>query len=797
MRLIECYIDNFGKISKEKFSFTGGLNCIKEDNGSGKTTLAVFIKVMLYGMSDTKKTSLEENDRKHYLPWSGGVCGGSLSFALNGKIYRIERTFAPKAADDTMEVYDSSLGRVTDELGDVPGETIFGIDADGFERTVFLSERSLSPKSNNKSISAKLSDLLGCDGDIGGMDDAMKALEEQRKFYHKKGGSGELSDTKERINEIQRRLEDLLHTEVAIEGAEGKMRLLSSKIEKAKANSRDLMQKRQDAMLKMADNSNKKRADDLKIELEKATAKKDELSLIFGYKIPSFKEIDEASYKMNTAKKLINSINSPENKENDAMAKFDGKVREDEIKKVRSALMTLRLAEENENRYEFKRARKILQNRTPSIEEIDEIEAVVKEKAKIKPLFIALYIIFALAILVGGVLLQPIIAIAATILCLLSVVADIISRANYKRAKVNKISDFIKSVSGVSATDKDECLMRLADMRSAVITIQSGAIENREELLDLIYDLVRRFPEYIQSDVVASATEIINEYDKCSFKSVAIKMIMSSLGDKEERATILMREAESFLARFKTKTDDPFTELREALTEYNLITKEILAKRDELEKLQSRLAIGEDNRRVAASEIESIDRMIQENDNSLAELSREYTLVERSYRQYLNELEMSDELNMRKAELEEILEKHKDNYDTILLTKKYITMAKDNMTAKYLGKTKDGFLKYTEIIGGITGESFEMDTDFGITKQEGGSTKSVEAYSRGTRDLFNLASRLALVDSLYEGEKPFIILDDPFTAFDDKKTAAALKLLSEFAKEKQIIYFTCSKARSV
>ena len=57
MKIIECYVENFGKISAQKFSFTKGLNCIKEDNGSGKTTLATFIKVMLYGMSDTKKTN--------------------------------------------------------------------------------------------------------------------------------------------------------------------------------------------------------------------------------------------------------------------------------------------------------------------------------------------------------------------------------------------------------------------------------------------------------------------------------------------------------------------------------------------------------------------------------------------------------------------------------------------------------------------------------------------------------------------------------------------------------------------
>ena len=212
MKLIECYIENFGILSGQRFSFKDGLNCMNEDNGSGKTTLATFIKVMLYGMSDTKKTSLEENDRKHYLPWQGGSCGGSLTFCAGGKKYRVERTFGAKASDDTYTLYDTSTGKVSGDFPEGLGEELFGIDADGFERTVYLSERALTPKSENKSISAKLSDLVGCDGDIGGMDEAIKLLEEQRKFYYKKGGAGAISDTKEKIDELARRLDAMSAT---------------------------------------------------------------------------------------------------------------------------------------------------------------------------------------------------------------------------------------------------------------------------------------------------------------------------------------------------------------------------------------------------------------------------------------------------------------------------------------------------------------------------------------------------------------------------------------------------------
>jgi uncharacterized protein YhaN len=90
-----------------------------------------------------------------------------------------------------------------------------------------------------------------------------------------------------------------------------------------------------------------------------------------------------------------------------------------------------------------------------------------------------------------------------------------------------------------------------------------------------------------------------------------------------------------------------------------------------------------------------------------------------------------------------------------------------------------------------------MDTTFLLMKSEHGALRSEEAYSRGTRDLYALATRLALIDSLYESEEPFIILDDPFAYFDDKRLAGAMSIIKKLAKEKQIIYFTCTAARSV
>ena len=181
----------------------------------------------------------------------------------------------------------------------------------------------------------------------------------------------------------------------------------------------------------------------------------------------------------------------------------------------------------------------------------------------------------------------------------------------------------------------------------------------------------------------------------------------------------------------------------------------------------------------------------------ITEKERERTLTERTLLEYAAELEEKDELAIRLSKLEESLEHHTENYNVVLKTKEFLERAKDSMTAKYLGKTKTGFEKYAELISGVSGERFEMSTDFGVTRLEGAVPKSTDAYSRGTKDLYNLAARLGLIDSLYEGEEPFIILDDPFIAFDDEKTKAATELLKSIGKTRQIIYFTCSESRAM
>ena len=142
MRLISCYIDNFGLLNETKIDFNRGLNCFCSLNSTGKTTLTVFIKAMLYGFKDNR-TSKEENERKKYNPWQGGRYGGSITFEADGGTFIAERTFGAKPSDDSFVLRDAKTGGVSNYYTENLGEELFGIDRDGFVRTVFLSERSI------------------------------------------------------------------------------------------------------------------------------------------------------------------------------------------------------------------------------------------------------------------------------------------------------------------------------------------------------------------------------------------------------------------------------------------------------------------------------------------------------------------------------------------------------------------------------------------------------------------------------------------------------------------------------
>ena len=141
MRILRLHIENFGRLYNVDMEFAEGLNRICRENGWGKSTLAAFIKAMFYGLPYTTKRSLQENDRKHYLPWQGGAFGGSLEFQTEERAYRVERFFGAKDKDDTFELYDLQTGLDSLDYSERLGEELFGVDRQPTVGAVFWGSR--------------------------------------------------------------------------------------------------------------------------------------------------------------------------------------------------------------------------------------------------------------------------------------------------------------------------------------------------------------------------------------------------------------------------------------------------------------------------------------------------------------------------------------------------------------------------------------------------------------------------------------------------------------------------------
>ena len=107
---------------------------------------------------------------------------------------------------------------------------------------------------------------------------------------------------------------------------------------------------------------------------------------------------------------------------------------------------------------------------------------------------------------------------------------------------------------------------------------------------------------------------------------------------------------------------------------------------------------------------------------------------------------------------------------------------------------QDSLKKYFGYISDVE-KNLKIDIDLDVTVEENGADKSIEYFSKGYQNLFEICKRFALTDVLFTGEKPFVVLDDPFYNLDDKKLQSALKLIEKLSNDYQIVYLVCHESR--
>ena len=205
MKLIRCYVENFGKLKNQDISFSDGAMCFHYENGWGKSTLAAFLTVMLYGFDNERSRDDYVNERKRYRPWQGGVYGGTLTFSSKGKTYTVERTFGIKEKEDHFRLLDEETNLESTDFSSNLGEELFRLDRDSFTKTILLSQNDCAAKTTDR-IQRNLGNLAETTEDIEGYEKADSRLNDLLNGMSPLRKTGSLYRMKEQLSDLEAEL---------------------------------------------------------------------------------------------------------------------------------------------------------------------------------------------------------------------------------------------------------------------------------------------------------------------------------------------------------------------------------------------------------------------------------------------------------------------------------------------------------------------------------------------------------------------------------------------------------------
>ena len=299
----ECYVENFGSLHEQKFCFTKGLNMIKEDNGWGKSTLAAFIKNMLYGM-EYRTARKELYDRTRFMPWNGGNFGGYIVFTVNDREYRAVRSFGKKNTDDLYELFDNVTNLKSAELPSDIGTAVFGIDADSFERSVFISLDGKAPEMQDN-INAKLNNLIDATDDVNNYENAVNMLDMLAvRIRAKRGNGGEIGNNESRQEELKYEMQRCANASAEAENLAGlilECRTLAEKAEMETGRLKEIKNRNELENMKLCPS-------------ETETAEYAELKKKFGHMAPDERAVSSCMSDYNESLKLKSRLETEESR---------------------------------------------------------------------------------------------------------------------------------------------------------------------------------------------------------------------------------------------------------------------------------------------------------------------------------------------------------------------------------------------------------------------------------------------------------------------------------------------------
>lgn len=790
MKILKCHIENFGKLSNFDYEFKDGLNTIKEDNGFGKTTFASFIKAMFYGL-ETKRNTKTLVERKKYEPWQGGNFGGNIEFEINDKQYRVERFFGKKDTEDTFKLYDLSTNLESTDYSTNIGEEVFKLNKEAYERSTFISGQNMET-SMNDSINAKLGNLLESENDINTSEHAIKVLEEAIKNYKKTGDRGEINQKVKEKTKLEQKLEESKVDEKALQDRREQNNKINKQLDEKMLEQKDLQNELKSVMELEAKRAKEENYKIFKDNTEHSKEKLEKCKTFFNGEILENSQIEDLLDECITLEKYKAELKNYDvswqsRNEVEKLKKIfeNNDISEDIINNKISKCNNL-----NEIRNKF------YVNEEKKSNLIQEKESLEKQRQKSRIFGLIIFLLALGLIGAGGTL-------------YLTSTGESISKLTISMLIAGGacVALFLLKII-LSRKNKKKYLKNEEELKQ-ILTEQQNLRENGNYIQKDIENFIDDFSENeFEPDPVMQLSEIKTKY-------IRYKDLKKDINATFEKQNEVMKKLEKLEEDIVKCLSKYFNKISNSYMAY---AQEIQMKKSELDKQQvdyeEKLKAQEEYRKL--NNIEEIDEKKQaknkKDEKDIEVLKKEIEDKMNLITEEINKL--NDDKNYNRSQMD-ILENKLDevadvetdiqtlngqidemieNCNILEKTKNYLETAREQFSSHYLGGMQKSFMKNFKLIN-QKDMDIKLDVNLNVQINEQGSSKEIKYFSTGYRDLIYICMRLSLINSLFENEKPFIILDDPFVNLDKDKIQNAIKLLKSISKDYQIIYFVCHESR--
>lgn len=851
MKLLSCHIENFGSIRGETLQFDGALTAFCRANGAGKTTLASFLKAMFYGMESDRANS-KFGARRHFNPFGGGLYGGNVLFSVGEDVYKVERTFDAKSeSKDAVTVYKN--GERFDGFGadGKIGEAIFGIDQESFERTIFLDARDIEIGSTG-SIDAKLNRFAEGSTDDANTETALKRLEEKAKEYKKTRADGSSLTAREKaaLRGLRSKIGDAESTRARLPAKYAQLEECDKEISSAQAK----LAAMQGAALIRKDWDV---YDGYQKDAAKNEATLKELSQTYPRGLPSPDEVQKARDQL-TAKQTLqgqheNLLPAEDAEKLSALRKkYAGGVPTEEalndlsakIGRLTRAEADLQAAENVQPAAWEGELRAHFDGRSPAQAELDRLDAAADayERAEKaygempdlpappnaagagrKTSYLACAILSAVAAAAGiGVLfVQPVAGIAllaAGLLCLIGTGFLYLNKKASAPPTAQQIDpEKIEKRKEMAAAEAEVRHIAAQYGYAADRGVRDTSRKMRDDF-DAYQNLLKE-DEKRESGLreKRQARDELREELENAF--AARGFTEGGFGD---RMTALQRElsdhssltkTESNLRQQNEQTQQQIAEHEEKIAafceKYGLVARTLEADIDRIERdaqLRVRASEARDENHAKAAAFKQERGLTarpaaadgeEELRGELEQMQRERAKLAGEIEGLETEAETLDDLYAEQRRHEEALANYERDYDLLMRTADLLRQADRQIKDRYVAPIRKNFAEYADLLEAALGEKVTMTPSFRLRFEQNGIERSDLHWSAGQRSLCAFCFRMALLENMYPGERPFLILDDPFVNLDAAHMDRVRQVLQKLSEKWQLIYFTCHESRAI